>query len=283
MHMWCQKKCAENSHCVSQYSLCFQNTLTVEAFREMMLLDRRIREVTVKKEDCKEQKNDLLTFASNPCCPGSHVWSAVPWRFGECLRYKFQHQSWPEADEEQESNAADRTDISDSQLSFFSGGRVSGCAALVLESADNDMDCSSDLSSLGFTGSARDVCYKSCPWKGDEGSDKTVTDDDLPAECWGDREMKWSSGPKMERFVQTIDRCETANLQTHVSFGCAFLENWHYFHCVQLYAGMCKHTTLSAHKSYVYVCVCIHVNAAWWCYLINVLLRDSSLGWYWGA
>ena len=187
----------------------------------MMLLDRRIREVTVKKEDSKEPKKRFVDFCFKSVLPGEPCLISSPLEIWGAPSINFNTN----ADEEQESNAADCTDISDSQLSFFSGGRVSGCAALVLELADNDMDCSSDLSSLGFTGSARDVCCKTCALKGDEGSDKTATDDDLPAECRGDSEMKWSSGPKMERFVQTIDRCETVNLQTHVSFGCAFLEN----------------------------------------------------------
>ena len=78
------KTCAAGSFCTSRYSLCFSNTLSVEAFREMMQLDQSVREITIQNKDTNAPKKKFMDFCTKSVLPGSpclissplEIWSA---------------------------------------------------------------------------------------------------------------------------------------------------------------------------------------------------------------
>ena len=107
-----QTKCGKNSYCDSQNSLCFQNTLTVEAFREMMVLDKRIRELTVQAKDSKKPKKRFIDFCFKSVLPGEPCLISSPLEIWSAPSLKFNSED----EENKDSNGATCTDISDSQV-----------------------------------------------------------------------------------------------------------------------------------------------------------------------
>ena len=191
--------CAANTHCFSEHSLCFRNTLSVEAFREMMLLDQRLRQLTGKGN------KRFVDFCSKSVLPGSpclissplEIWSAPSLPFGN-----------PGGDVDTKGCV----DTPDSQLNLATAGRIRSCSALVAELKDNGVDCSFDLSQVSFRGTPADLCCRACRVAGLSPPPKAKrlqVPDAKPGDCVPTGQLQWSPGPQLQRFEQTVDRCAT--------------------------------------------------------------------------
>ena len=195
--------CAAESHCFAEHSMCFRNTLSVEAFREMLVLDQRLRELTVKGK----RKKRFVDFCYKSVLPGSpclinsplEIWSAPSLPFGD----------------KEGKQTGECADTPGSQLNLATAGRIQSCSALVAELKDNNMDCSLDLSQFGFRGSPADVCCKACRDAALASGPKKVRvevpemPDDTPGDCVPTGQLQWAPGPQLRRFEQTVDRCDT--------------------------------------------------------------------------
>ena len=106
-------KCGENSHCISRNSLCVKNTLTVEAFREMMILDKRIRELTVKFEDSKKPKKRFVDYCFKSPLPGEPCLISSPLEIWSAPSIKYEAEN---ENEKTDSDGAPCSDISDAQV-----------------------------------------------------------------------------------------------------------------------------------------------------------------------
>ena len=109
-------------------------------------------------------------------------------------------------------------DTPDSRLRSATFGQIQSCTTLVSELQDNDADCSLDLTPFGFPGTPRDLCCRSCKdadlYAGSAVQQDMSVGSEAGAEggCAMNGQFQWTSGPRMERFEQTVDRCSKVSV-----------------------------------------------------------------------